>query len=90
MTFNPLAIILNQNKLTEPNYVYWKRNLNIVLTTEGNEYVLTEDHHDLSAANTPRVDLERYNKWVKGKSSSKMSERSNFRAIPQAEFSHNK
>lgn len=35
MSFNPIAIILNQNKLTRPNYVDWKRNMDIVLTAEG-------------------------------------------------------
>ena len=31
-TFNPLATILNQNKLVGSNYVDWKRNLDIVLS----------------------------------------------------------
>ena len=65
MSFNPIAIILNQNKFTEPNYVDWKRNLDIVLTAEGYKYVLTEERPDLFAANAPRADLERYKKWVK-------------------------
>ena len=34
MLFNSLAIIQNQNKLTKPKYVDWKRNLEIVLTTK--------------------------------------------------------
>ena len=32
-TFNPLATIFNQNKLVGSNYVDWKQNLDIVLTT---------------------------------------------------------
>ena len=42
VSFNPLSIILKDNKLTETNYVDWKRNLNLVLTAEDFAYVLTE------------------------------------------------
>ena len=41
-SFNPLSIILKDNKLTETNYVDWKRNLNLVLTAEDYAFVLTE------------------------------------------------
>ena len=41
-SFSPLAIILNQNKLTGTNYVNWKRNLDIVLMTEEHKIVLNE------------------------------------------------
>lgn len=41
-SFSPFSTILNQNNLTSPNYVNWKRNLDIVFTTEGHKYVLTE------------------------------------------------
>ena len=58
MLFNLLEIILNQNKLTTPNYVDWKRNLGIVLTTKGYTYGLTEERSDLPAANERRTDLE--------------------------------
>ena len=34
-SFNPLSIILKENKLIGPNYIDWKRNLNLVLTAEG-------------------------------------------------------
>ena len=40
-TFSPLASILTQNKLTENNFIDWKRNLDIVLTAEDHTYVLT-------------------------------------------------
>ena len=40
-SFSPLVAILNQNKLTESNYVDWKRNLDIILTVEEHKYVLT-------------------------------------------------
>ena len=40
-TFNPLFIILKENKLTGPNYIDWKRTLNLVLTAEEYKFVLT-------------------------------------------------
>ena len=42
MTFNPLAIILKENKLIGPNYIDGKRNLNIVLTADEYKFVLTD------------------------------------------------
>ena len=39
--FSPLATFLTQNKLTENNFIDWKRNLDIVLTAEDHAYVLT-------------------------------------------------
>ena len=41
-SFNPFFTILNQNKLTGPNYVDWKRNMDIVFTAEGHKFVLTQ------------------------------------------------
>ena len=41
-SFNPLSIIPKDNKLTRTNYVYWKRNLNLVLTAEDCAFVLIE------------------------------------------------
>ena len=60
--YDLFMILLNQNKLTETNYVDWKRNLDIVLTIEGYKYVLTEELPDLPAANAPKADLKRYKK----------------------------
>ena len=34
MGFNPFFTILKDNKLTRPNYIEWKHNLDIVLTAE--------------------------------------------------------
>ena len=42
MAFNPLAIILKENKLDGTNYIDWKRNLDIVLTVEDYKFVLTD------------------------------------------------
>ena len=41
-SFNPLSVILKENKLTGPNYIDWKCNLNLVLTVEGYKFVLTK------------------------------------------------
>ena len=37
-SFNPLFVILKENKLTGPNYIDWKRNL----TTYEYKFVLTD------------------------------------------------
>ena len=34
MSYNLINLILTTNKLTRPNYVDWKRNLDIVLTSK--------------------------------------------------------
>ena len=34
MSYNPITLILNDNKITRPNFVNWKRNLDIVLIIE--------------------------------------------------------
>ncbi|XP_019251359.1 PREDICTED: uncharacterized protein LOC109230302 [Nicotiana attenuata] len=43
--FNPLTTILTQNKLEGPNYVDWKRNLDIVLIAEEYKFMLDEHQH---------------------------------------------
>ena len=60
MLFNPLAIILKENKLTGPNYVDWKRNRDIVLTIEGYKYILIKECSNLLAANEPKLKIEGY------------------------------
>ncbi|XP_019244524.1 PREDICTED: uncharacterized protein LOC109224397 [Nicotiana attenuata] len=42
-SFNSLTSILHQNKLEGPDYVDWKRNLDIVLTAEGYKFVISEE-----------------------------------------------
>ena len=54
MSFNPLAIIIYQNKLIGPNYVNWKRNLDIIFTTTGYKYVLTKERLDFFVVNVRR------------------------------------
>ena len=41
-SFNPLLVILKENKLVGTNYIDCKRNLNLVLTYEDYNYVLTD------------------------------------------------
>jgi len=41
-SFSPLVAILNQNKLIRSNYADWKRNLDIVLTANEHNYVLSQ------------------------------------------------
>ena len=42
MSYNPINLILTTNKLTGPNYVDWKRNLDIVLTLKELKWVTQE------------------------------------------------
>ena len=65
MTFNPLAIILKENKLTGPNYIDWKRNLDIVLTAESYKFVLTEACPDAPDGDSTLEEIEYHKKWVK-------------------------
>ncbi|MCQ7016889.1 retrotransposon gag domain-containing protein, partial [Clostridioides difficile] len=65
MAFNPLSVILKENKLTGPNYIDWKRNLDIVLTAEGYKYVLTEVCPDKPREGSGEEEGEAYRKWVK-------------------------
>ena len=45
MSYNPINLILTINKLIGPNYVDWKRNLDIVLTFEELNWVTQEITH---------------------------------------------
>ena len=64
-SFNPLSTILKDNKLTENNYVDWKRNLNLVLTAEDCAFVLMEIcPSPPDSISTPEEDAA-YHKWQK-------------------------
>ena len=63
--FNPFATILNQNKLTGTSNVDWKRNLDIVLTTEGYKYVLSTPCPSPPAADVPEGGDDTYARWQK-------------------------
>ena len=64
-SFNPLSIILKENKLTGPNYIDWKHNLNMVLTAEGYNYVLTELCPPALDNNFTKYEDEAYQRWCK-------------------------
>ncbi|XP_075473925.1 uncharacterized protein LOC142504978 [Primulina tabacum] len=60
---NPLSIILDQNKLTGPNYHDWLRNLKIVLNYEKIAYVLKKALPKQAAANATTEELAKLYKW---------------------------
>ena len=64
-SFNPLSVILNQNKLNGQNYVDWKMNLDIVLTADGHKFVLTTPKPQEPTPESSKEDKENYEKWVK-------------------------
>ena len=64
-SFSPLVAILNQNKLTGSNYVDWKRNLDIVLTTEEHKYVLNQPCPNFPSLNAPFEEKQWCNGWQK-------------------------
>ena len=62
-SFNPLLVILKENKLVRTNYIDWKSNLNLVLTVEDYNFVLTEEcPHAPNSISIPEED-EAYHKW---------------------------
>ena len=65
-SFSPLIAILNQNKLTGPNYVDRKRNLDIVLIAEEHKFVRSESSPDFPTLDAPSEERQRYDHWWKG------------------------
>ena len=65
MGFNPLFTILKDNKLTGPNYIEWKRNLDIVLTAEEYKFCINEPKPDQPAEDAPESEKEYYKRWLK-------------------------
>ncbi|GAV60377.1 UBN2_3 domain-containing protein [Cephalotus follicularis] len=61
---NPLAVILQKNQLTGPNYVDWLRNVRIVLNFEDIDYVLEAPLPALPAKDASTKDHAIYRKWV--------------------------
>ncbi|RVX02180.1 Retrovirus-related Pol polyprotein from transposon TNT 1-94 [Vitis vinifera] len=64
-SFNPLANILTQNKLEGPNYVDWKRNLDILLTAEEYKFVLSEMCPEKPGEGATQDQIKAHQKWVK-------------------------
>ncbi|XP_075640380.1 uncharacterized protein LOC142612145 [Castanea sativa] len=61
--FNPLAKILGENRFSGPNYVDWKRNLIIVLTTDKIAHVLNTEAPELALADATEEQRDASNKW---------------------------
>ncbi|XP_077249184.1 uncharacterized protein LOC143888632 [Tasmannia lanceolata] len=63
-SYNPLAKILDENKLTGPNYLDWKMNLKPVLRAAKVYYVLTTEEPNLPGPDVPQTDHDRKSKWL--------------------------
>ena len=61
--FNPLAKILDENQLSRPNYVDWKRNLIIVLTADKIAHVLNTESPELALVDATEEQRDAFNKW---------------------------
>ena len=59
-SFNPLFVILKGNKLTGPNYIDWKRNLNLVMTTEGYKFLLIDVCPPVPDSHSSKEELKAY------------------------------
>jgi hypothetical protein len=59
-SFSHFSTILNQNKLTGPNYVDWKRNLDIVLIVDSHKFVLINAGPAEPAINASEPDRQRF------------------------------
>ena len=64
-SFNPLSVILKENILTGLNYIDWKRNLNLVLTTEEYKFVLTDVCPHEPDSDSSKEKVEAYQTWRK-------------------------
>ena len=64
-SFNPLSVILKENKFTGPNYIDWKRNLNLILTAKGYKFVLTYLFPAAPNSNSSKEEVEAYQTWCK-------------------------
>ena len=60
---NPLAAILDHNRLNGDNYVDWKRNLHIVLTTEKLQKVLTDPLTTVPLEGALEEERKAYEAW---------------------------
>ncbi|XP_059627219.1 uncharacterized protein LOC132270012 [Cornus florida] len=63
--FSPLANILKENRLTGPNYIDWKRQLDIILKYEGLNYMLTTPRPSPPLPEDPPEEHEVFKKWNK-------------------------
>ncbi|XP_052189941.1 uncharacterized protein LOC127799751 [Diospyros lotus] len=63
MAKNPLAGLLDTNKLTGPNYLDWLRNLKIVLDSEKITYVMDKAPPEKVLEASTREELTTWQKW---------------------------
>ena len=87
-TFNPLATILNQNKLVGSNYVDWKRNLDIVLTASGYKYVLTMSPLDEPVLDAPQEEKDHYAKWTNDNEMAKCYIQASMSSVLPVSYTH--
>ena len=64
-SFKPIFLILKEHKLTGPNYIDLKRNLNLVLTTEEYKFVLTDVCPSPPDSDSSKEEVEAYQQWRK-------------------------
>ncbi|XP_031392271.1 uncharacterized protein LOC116204320 [Punica granatum] len=62
-SMNPLTCILNDNRLTGPNFLDWLRNLNIVLNMEALGYILETQEIELPGRDATSDQQDAYDQW---------------------------
>ncbi|XP_042408456.1 uncharacterized protein LOC121997857 [Zingiber officinale] len=62
-SWNPLSVILDQSKLTGPNYSDWLRYLKIILASEKISYILDKAPPKEAPVNVTPNELEKLEKW---------------------------
>ena len=65
MSLNPLSAILKENKLEGQNYIEWKQNLDIILTTDEYKFVLTTPRPPVPTANAAQAVRDSHRRWHK-------------------------
>ncbi|XP_077217880.1 uncharacterized protein LOC143852382 [Tasmannia lanceolata] len=63
-SFNSLAKILDENKLTGSNYLDWKMNVMLVLTATKVYWVFTTEDPELPGPDAAQADHDRKSKWL--------------------------
>ncbi|KAG6470540.1 hypothetical protein ZIOFF_071613 [Zingiber officinale] len=61
---NPIMSLFANNTLTRENFPKWKSNINIMLVSENNRFVLTEECPPVPPANAARAVREPYDYWI--------------------------
>ena len=60
---NPLSVILDQNRLTGPNFVDWLRNLKVVLASKRILYVLNQKPPTTLPIEASQEERDTLDKW---------------------------